>query len=379
MIDRDDLLDLIDTNDIKEIMKDLGSNYCNDSKSSEIIFSSICHDSNSHKLYYYPDTKLFHCYSRCGTMTLYDLIMQVLGFEKFIEAFNYVLKFKGISNNGNRPKGLKTTYSEIQDMEFLRKHKYDNKKKNYILPSYDNNILKVFDEYYPSAWEEEGLTPNEMQYFGIRFYFSQYKAIIPIRDINGNLIGIRGRAFYQWEVDSGKKYMPVTIQNITYRYPTGMSLYGIYENQYNIKRLKRCIFFEGEKSVIKYGSYYGRENNIALASFGTTISKYHRMLVLNLGIREITIAYDKQYIFSLIEKKDKDSIEEYNKYIKKIMKIYNLFNNYCLVSLVYCDNDKDLEYKDAPIDQGKETFTKLYQDRILINDIKELEGELIEV
>lgn len=384
MIDSEELMELITVDDIKQIMKDLGSEYCNESNPNQLIFEAICHGSNSHKLYYYTDSKTFHCFSQCGcNYSLFDLIQTVLGLDGFKESFKYVLNFKGINNTYERKRGLQKHYEEIEDMEFLRKHKYKKEKQEYTLKHYDKCVLNVFDNYYPDVWEEEGMSPQIMEYFGIMFYFNQFKAIIPIKDIDGNLIGIRGRAFKQSEIDAGKKYMPVTIQNTTYRYPTALSLYGLYENKENIKKLGRCILFEGEKSPIKYGSYYGQSNNIALGNFGMSISEAKKDILLSLGIRELTIAFDKQYRLELINSNENseeiiEAKKEYNAYIKKIIKIYKMFSDYCLVSLIFCDND-DLDYKDAPIDKGKEVFSKLDNERILISDIDELEDELFEI
>ena len=208
-------------------------------------------------------------------------------------------------------------------------------------------------------------------------YFRQMKAVICHKNLDGNIIGIRGRSFNNFDLENGRKYMPLSIQGLTYRHPTGLSLYGAYENYKNIKRIRRVVLFEGEKSVIKYGSYFGRMNNIALATLGTNISNYQRNMILSWNVDEVTIAYDKQYSFELIEQNDSKAIKEYNNYIKKIIKIYRLFANYCKVSLIFCTNDNDLEYKDAPIDQGKEMFEKLDRDRILIDDFEMLESEMI--
>ena len=32
----------------------------------EIISNTVCHHGSSHKLYYYKDTKLFHCFTDCA-------------------------------------------------------------------------------------------------------------------------------------------------------------------------------------------------------------------------------------------------------------------------------------------------------------------------
>lgn len=380
MITREELLKLLTVEDIIDIMEDLGTDYKTvPSNNNQLYFRTICHGGNKYKLLFYKDSKLFQCLTECGTVSIFDIIMGARDCD-FKKAFEYVLDFKGVKNSSvRREKGIVVGKIKLEDTDFLEKHLSKIEDKHIELPTYDKGVLKVFSNYYPSVWEDEGLSVEEMELFGVRMYFNQMRAILPHRNMNGDLIGIRGRAFFQKDIEDGKKYMPITIQGLTYRFPTGLTLYGLYENTENIKRAKKCVLFEGEKSVIKYGSYFGRDNNIALATLGTNITSYQRKTIVDLGVEEVIVAYDKQYMFSLIEQGDKDSIKEYNGYIKKMIKIYKLFCGYCNLSIIFCDNDEDLDYKDAPIDKGKDMFIKLRNERITIEDISELESELIEV
>lgn len=384
-MDRDNLLEILTIDDIIRIMEELGTDYRQDKNNdNQLYFRTVCHGGHKYKLLFFKDSKLFNCLTEDGTISLYDVVMGALQCE-FQEAYQYLLKFKGVSNHYSKGKGLLNKgKKELQDFEFLEKHLYKLNKTNIELPTYNEKVLDIFDNYYPDVWEDEGLSPTEMQVFGVKMYFNQMKAILTHRDLRGKIIGIRGRSFFQRDIDAGKKYMPITIQGLTYRHPTGLSLYGMYENIENIKRIKKCILFEGEKSVIKYGSFYGRNNNITVATLGTNISLYQQKMILDTGVNEVIIAYDKQYQFNLIEKEDKNSldvksaIKEYNAYIKKMIKMYKLFSNYCTLSIIYCDNDDELEYKDSPIDKGIEIFNKLYSNRIIIENVEELEEALID-
>lgn len=383
-MDRDSLLEVVTPDDVINIMEDLGTDYIRDKvNDNQVYFRTVCHGGSKYKLLFYKDSLLFNCLTEDGIMSLYDVIMGALQCP-FVEAYQYILKFKGIKNQFSKGKGITNRNKrEIEDLEFLERHLFKLNKKDITLPTYDDTVLNIFDNYYPSVWEDEELSAQEMQYFGVKMYFPQMKAILVHRNLEGKIIGIRGRSFFKRDIDAGKKYMPLTIQGLTYRHPTGLSLYGLYENIINIKRIKKCILFEGEKSVIKYGSYFGRENNIALATLGTNISLYQQQTILDMDVREVIVAYDKQYIFELIEREDRSSIEvqkaikEYNAYIKKLIKMYTLFSNYCIFSVIYCEDDTTLDYKDSPIDKGKEVFNELYSNRVVIESIEELEEELI--
>lgn len=373
MIDREELLDLITEEDIIQIMINLGSEYIKD-EGEHIIFDSICHGSSSKKLWYYKNSGLLQCYSCCGSMSLYDLVMSVLGVP-FKEAFQYVANFKGIDIYNSKPKGIIKRQKENTDLSFLRLHRKKVEKRKITLPTYSENVLKVFDDYMPSTWCNEGINTNIAEHFEIKMYFNQNKAIIPHRDINGNLVGIRSRNFNEWQIEGGMKYVPIKIQGLTYKYPMNFNLYGLYQNKETIKRFKKVIVFESEKSVLLYASIYGQENNIAVATCGMTFSLYQRDLLISLGITEIIIAYDMQYELDKIDKQNKKKWEEYCGYFKRLIKIAKITMDYCNVSVISCWDDR-LNYKDSPIDNGKEVFEQLYKERFLITNIEELE-ELI--
>lgn len=377
-MDRNNLLDVLTTEDVIKIVESLGGGYPTlPDNQGNIYFKTICHNGDKHKLQYFTKTKMFCCYTSCGSMSLFDLIMSSKQCS-FIESVDYVCKFKGIKSNFNKGRGLKQNNSNEEDLDFLNIHLFKINKIEPKLPVYDPCVLHIFDEYMPSTWVDEGIDEDVAKVFGIGFYFNQCKAIIPHRDIDGELVGIRGRAFLQRDIDKGQKYMPITIEGLNYRFPSGFNLYGIYENQVNIKRLKKAIIFEGEKSVLKYGSYFKQVNNIALATMGMNFTSYQRDMLLNLGVEEIVIAYDKQYLIEYIDSEDKNTKEykEYEKYIKNLIKITKLLINYVKVSIITCWTD-ELKYKDAPIDNGKDVFIKLFNERYLVEDIDELR-ELIE-
>lgn len=103
------------------------------------------------------------------------------------------------------------------------------------------------------------------------------------------------------------------------------------------------------------------------------ISLHQRDLLLSQGVENIVIAFDKQYQVDLINDEHKNTSEykEYNAYLKKLLKVASLFINYCNVYILLCW-DGLLEYKDSPVDKGRETFEKLYKERYLIENLNEI-------
>ena len=66
LINSSELIELLSDEDIKKIIITMGGQYKIENNES-IIFSSICHHSDSYKLYYYKKSKTFFCYSHCSS------------------------------------------------------------------------------------------------------------------------------------------------------------------------------------------------------------------------------------------------------------------------------------------------------------------------
>ena len=110
-----------------------------------------------------------------------------------------------------------------------------------------------------------------------------------------------------------------------------------------------------EKSVLLYGTIYGNEQNIALATLGQNITKDNIQYLLKMGVRTVILAYDTDY-------------EDYDQLLaveKKYAAKAKILEPYFNVSYLM-DDDFDLPYKSSPIDGGKEIFEKLLKNRRII-------------
>ena len=77
MIDYKGIIDKLNIEAIIELMKNLGAeDYIE--KDTYIQFQTICHNEDitdaSHKLYFYKESKLFVCYTECGTMNIFQFL-----------------------------------------------------------------------------------------------------------------------------------------------------------------------------------------------------------------------------------------------------------------------------------------------------------------
>jgi DNA primase len=360
LIDKDELRESLTVDDIKKILKDLGSDNPTEDNKNNPIFTTVCHGGDSHKLYYYQDSKSFHCYTHCSdTFDIYELVMKVKNIS-FPQALRYVATITGRTFGFNSKEII--IEDKIDDWEWINRLR-PKKKIDTVLPKYDENVLDVFLPYPHEEWLNEGISPETMRKFEIGYYIREDKITIVHRDINSRFIGVRGRALNPEEIENGKKYMPLTVGNQMYNHLTSMNLYGLHKTKEAVKRTKKLMLLEGEKSVLKCEDYYG-DFNFTCAVCSSNITNFQRDLALSLGVEEVFIAFDK-----FRARKEDESEELYNKrlieYQERLISFGKKFAPYCRVYILY-DNENMLDYKDAPVDKGKEVLEYLMKNKIEI-------------
>ena len=332
-MDRDELLKLITEEDVINILTELGDGSYKRQGNNLSFNTYNCHggDSNN-KLWYYPETHTFKCWTCNESKSLFDIIGGLLCLS-FSDSFKWLCNYKGIKNTRQQFRGFKSKNGGNKDLEFLKLHSYKPTQNEIVLPKYCTTILKNFDKAIEESWYEEGINDEEvLDKFEILYNYYDGSVIIPHRSISGEFVGCIRRSFNEKEVEDGKKYMPLTWGNITYKYPKAWNIYGYYQNKENIKKYEKCIIYEAEKAILHYGSIYKQENNIALSLGGMNMSKYQAKLLIDLHCKEITIALDCQYRQELIDREEdtqevREAKAEFNLYIKKIIKIYNMLKN----------------------------------------------------
>lgn len=197
-------------------------------------------------------------------MSIFDLVMHVKEY-RFEEAMKFLADRLGISCN-SRHGFSKRSSSFVKQCQELAE--LDNFRRcSYQPPIYDETILSYFEDRYYTGWLDEGISADAMKRFGIKWYEYHKHIIIPCRNTQGELIGIRRRSLVEGE----QKYMPLTIEGRSYAFSTGLALYGLYENMAIIQHRRECYLFEGEKSVLKAASIYG--NFPCAACFSHSVSR----------------------------------------------------------------------------------------------------------
>lgn len=354
------LKQIITVEQIISILQNLGVESKQTSNLNQIQFRTICHCGNSFKLYFFKDTKEFHCYSNCGQMDIINLVQRVKGFEEVSKAVNWICNFLGIGE-GTMIEGFFNETPQTLDLEILSRYNSTNEEVTIDMSRefkyIDEVILDRFYKYYHPAFYNDGIDLKTMFKFGIRYDILNERIIIPHRDELGGLIAIRCRNLNKELIESGLKYMPITIDKKLLSAKTNHYLYGQFYNQENIKKFKKVILVESEKAVMQLETIL-QGNNIGLALMSSSLSLVQVELLKELGVEEVIVALDKEF-------EEYGSMEE-KAYATKIRKgIINKLLPYFTVSVMW-DTNGYLGYKDSPTDKGSEVFFKLYAERIRV-------------
>lgn len=361
------ILDMITTSDIVQLVSKFGIpetsiRYYN----NQLIMPTGCHNeiigTAKHKLYYYEDSKKFHCYTCCGSMNPFEFVVQAYR----TRGIKYSLSNAAIIIERIIQERLRDGFAIVTPPSNVKKEIEEDWHKS--LTEYNPSIMNCFsrNKKYLKVWEKEGISFDAMDKFGIKFDMIRNRMVIPIYDDKGVFVGAKVRNFNQEDIENGRKYMPLIHNNEIYTYDKGKILYGLNFNKKNIKNAKRAIIFESEKSTILYESLY--VGNKAVSIGGSNVSVYQTELLKQYKVETVVLALDNDY--SLLPNEN----GEYDKYfgLYKMLKEANKldakgFN----VEIVYDWEQSFLENKDAPIDKGREIWNKLYRNRKNFNELKE--------
>lgn len=375
--DKDEIKNNLTIDDVSRLVAELGGEprLYNGGFSARTICHNILGE-GSHKLYYYDNTKLFHCYTDCaGSFDIFELVMKVKNVNQefkvaytregpasrewqLFDAVEFVAIYFGFSGESMefQEMGYQLEDWKIFDKINQRQQKIDAPKQIIELTKYDDSILKYLPRPRILSWEKEGIKNKVMKNRGIAFDPRTQSIVIPHWDIDNNLVGIRERTLVKEDEKYGK-YKPAILNGKMYNHPLGFNLYNLNYSKNAIQQFKKAIVFEGEKSPLLYASYFGEDNDITVATCGNNLLNYQAQLLISLGVEEIIIAYDKQF------KENGDP--EWQRLKKNLINIHLKYGAYVQISYMF-DKEDLLDYKDSPIDKGPAIFLKLFQNRITL-------------
>ncbi len=352
------LLEQLTTGDIIQLVGQFGIpetsiRYYN----NQLIMPTGCHNElperASHKLYYYEDSKKFHCFTCCGSMNPYEFIVQAYRARgiKYSLSNAYIILDRIVKLR------LKEGFSIISKEVKAPVIEEDWKAQ---LTEYNISIMDSFsrNKKYLKIWEKEGISYETMGKFGIKFDMIRNRMVIPIFNHKGAFVGAKVRNFNPEEIENGRKYMPLIHNKDIYTYNRGKVLYGLNLNKRAIKSAKRAIIFEAEKSTLIFDSLF--VGNRAVSLGGSSVSPYQIELLQELGVETVVLALDNDYALLPDENGNRDKF--YGLY-KALKEANRLKTKGFVVEVIYDWEQEFLEEKDAPIDKGREVWNKLYRSR----------------
>lgn len=357
MYNKDEIKQSLTIEQIEHLVSELGGEPMR--HGNLLICRTICHDGESHKLYYYANTTLFKCFTDCSeTFDIFDLVLRINKRKdkdyNLVKAIKFVAQKFGFIEGGNdnaqffqRPEDeLFKSYDRIKEI--------DLSSQIVELKSYETNILNFLPHPRIGLWEQEHIAPTIMEHRGICYDPVNAAIVIPHYDIHNNLVGIRERALIEANEIYGK-YRPAKLSGILYNHPLSFNLYNINWVKDNVGRMKKAVVFEGEKSCLLYASYYGEENDISVAVCGSNLINYQAKLLIDLGVDEIIVAFDRQY--------QEVGDNEFKKLVRNLTQVHQKYGHFVNISFAF-DKWNLLPYKASPIDEGKEIFETLLRERV---------------
>lgn len=208
----------------------------------------------------------------------------------------------------------------------------DTKPKEILIPIYDKSELDNYEHVWNLRFVKDNIMPKTQQVFHIGYDYRSRRISIPWFTVEGELLGIMGRADYEDYHDF--KYFPLL------KFKKHHSLYGIYENKEYIKN-STVYILESEKSVLQLHTM-GIHNALALG--GNSIDSYRLSLLEKLNVQEIVYCFDEGLEVDI----QKKALKNTKKY----------FGDKVRIGVMYDKHNKYLpaHSKCSPTDLGKEVW-----------------------
>ena len=228
---------------------------------------------------------------------------------------------------------------------FNKRRASKTKKDSVQHPLLPESSYDRFDLVQPQAWVDEGILPEVMKIFDIRYDAGSSRIVYPVRMLTGGLVGIKGRSVLSADTCKAlgiAKYMNYNkIQTTDFFQSLDKTIPYVEEK-------REIILFEGIKSCMKaFG--WGYKNTAAVE--GHCLNHYQVRLLIQLGF-DVTVAFDSDVIYS----------DSQNAALREALDTLSRFLN------VYVVVDKKgvlggTEARNSPVDCGKEVWGELYESR----------------
>lgn len=218
--------------------------------------------------------------------------------------------------------------------KFEQPKRREKEKAGVILPA-DQMERYEFRPDKLKLWEDEGISPESLRRFDVRYDSFSNCLVYPIYNLGGVMVNVGGRT-------TDPDFKEKGIRKYTYFYNWGTLdvVYGLFDNLESILEKGEVILFEGCKSVLLADTWGIRNCGALLTSH---LNERQMKILARLGCR---------VVFAL----DQEIDIRQDRQIKRL-------KNYINVEYIQ-DVHGLLKPKDAPVDEGKEVFLRLYGERV---------------
>lgn len=287
------------------------------------------HVDNTPSLCINQKTNRYHCFSCDKGGGIISWLIHIEG----LDSDSAIQKAASIAS-------LEYTASQDADiLKRLREYKKLSKPNSIVVnETLSEKELFGFTRAYPELWLNEGITKQAMDDLGGIFY-DRFKRRIwyPVRDIDGNIINMKGRTILEDYKELGiQKYMNLRKIGVM-DYFQGLS----YTKEF-VKKEREIILFESFKSVMKCWSW-GIKNTAAMETNSLTPEQVKNLI--GLGV-DVTFAFDSDVKY--------EKVYNVAKMCSRYLNTYIMFNPDLLGGP---------EAKNSPADCGEEIMKKMYTER----------------
>lgn len=327
-----DVSELIDSIDIVKYIEDTCNVELTRGSDGELWCLSPLSNERTPSFSVDPENQTFYCFSTGQGGGLPQFIM-ALKKVRFHQAVDIMKEYTGVQDEIQTGQVKRLQASQIARRYSLRQPRRQESTAKPLPPDvmdrYEWNPAKL------QTWVDEGISLDTMREFGVRYDPYSDRIVVPIRDIQGNIVNVHGRTIDpDWKEKKLRKY--------TFFFSQGSvnTIYGFWENREEIMKSRAILLFEGEKSVLK-AKEMGYPNTGALLT--SHLSDNQFKILIKLGLRRVVFCLDS----------DVDVRLDHNvKKLRSYTQVEYVTNRWHL-----------LGPKEAPVDRGKEVFDRLYEGR----------------
>lgn len=280
------------------------------------------------------DNVTYYRFSTGSGGDIISLVQQKLD-RPFIDAIKFIRKFYEGDFTTTKESNTKRM-SELDRLLYVKKCPE---------PCYEILDDTILGEYKPSQlFLADGILLSTQYKFNIWYEDFGNRICLNWRDYNGFLIGSVGRLDQRKVFADQQKYLPTLIN-----FKKSDHIFGIDINKEHIKKAKKIVIFEAEKSVMQAYSMGFR----LCGAVGHAFMAVNQLKVLQyLGVKEIFFALD-------------EGLENTEEIIRKLKTLIDTngfdFQVYCIIDR---NNSIMLKHsKNSPSDLGEQRMYKMLRDK----------------